>query len=184
LDEEGSDLVRVRSARERETSSGSRLVRASDSSVQRGRHSGSVLRVEVPIAIHRDRDRLVAQVFSPTPSPTPLRRSWCAPSRRSGSSPRSCGNWVPGCRRRSSPSWWMRRIRPRPASRRQRRRRRSPSKPETFLRPTVIVRATPGEEGTNSAFLAVDGIYVVDCTLFVGGQRTHTWWPATLEVTR
>jgi hypothetical protein len=48
---------------------------------------------------------------------------------------------------------------------------------ETFVRPTVIVRARPGEEGTNSAFLAVDGTYVVDCTLFEEGQRIHTWWP-------
>ena len=56
--------------------------------------------------------------------------------------------------------------------------------PETDLPLAILVRPRPGEEGTTSAFLAADGTYVVECTLLVGGQRSHIWWPAALEVTR
>jgi hypothetical protein len=57
--------------------------------------------------------------------------------------------------------------------------------PETDLPEwTIYVVAEPGEEGTTSVFLAADGTYVVECILFVGGQRSHIWWPAALEVTR
>jgi hypothetical protein len=55
---------------------------------------------------------------------------------------------------------------------------------ETDLPATIIVQPRPGEEGTTSAFLSADGTYVVECILFVGGQRSHIWWPAALEVTR
>jgi hypothetical protein len=52
------------------------------------------------------------------------------------------------------------------------------------LSPTIVVQPRPGEEGTANAFLSAGGTYVVDCTLLVGGQRSHIWWPAALEVTR
>jgi hypothetical protein len=56
--------------------------------------------------------------------------------------------------------------------------------PETDLPATIIVQPRPGEEGTTSAFLSADGTYVVECILLVGGQSSHIWWPAALEVTR
>jgi hypothetical protein len=54
---------------------------------------------------------------------------------------------------------------------------------ETFLRPLVILQPPAGSEQTSSTFLAVDGIYIVDCIRFVDGFRSYTWWPASLEVT-
>jgi hypothetical protein len=57
---------------------------------------------------------------------------------------------------------------------------------ETDIEPSLYAPqiAGPGEE-TTSAFLAVSGTYVVDCTLFDDANvRIHTWWPAALEVTR
>jgi hypothetical protein len=57
---------------------------------------------------------------------------------------------------------------------------------QTDIEPSLYADqfAGPGQE-TTSAFLAVPGTYVVDCTLFDNaGVRLHTWWPAALEVTR
>jgi hypothetical protein len=54
---------------------------------------------------------------------------------------------------------------------------------QTDFPPIIIVQITGPGEDTTSAFLAVPGTYVVDCTLFDAGVRLHTWWPAALEVT-
>jgi len=55
---------------------------------------------------------------------------------------------------------------------------------ETDIPPTIIVQINGRGEDTTSAFVAVPGTYVVDCTLLDDANvRIHTWWPAALEVT-